>query len=373
VAAGLRFRRGRDRRSAAQALRGALLPLVALALAGCGAASTAVLAPKRLALVYRRGSEVVVSSPAGSVSRLLGAGSQALLSPDGTRVIAVTATGAGATLTLYATTRHPAAHVVARLDPPEWSPDGVRLLAWSADSRYVALSADQLSSTGEQGALLVLDLRSGHLATVASGDFLGASFSPTLPDMLVYSDATVRQLDENESLLYETNPAGRQTRLLSRSGLASSPAWSADGIVFAKLADLGSQTSSPVYQLWRLGPAGTAAHRLGSFTAGPPDPPLSGPALSVSATGKRLVGAFFSPTGAPEIFAVNLAARHGLVARQVKADGVTITAAAISRGGKTLLVTAKTSTGRSEIESLAWTGGHERVLAASGEDASWNH
>jgi hypothetical protein len=312
-----------------------------------------------------------VASPAGGDSRPLGADSQALLSPDGTRVLALGSDGAGTTLTLYRTARRSAPHVIAQLAAGQWSPGSVRLLCWSADSRYVALSANQLSPSGEEDALLVLDVRSGQVRTIATGDFLGARFSPALPDMLVYSEASVAQLDEDESLLYVTSPAGRDTRQLTRSGLASAPAWSAGGIVFAKLLRLGSRSSQPLYALWQIQPSGAGAHRLGIFAAGPPDGSHARAALALSASGKRLVGDFYSPSGAVEVWALTLG-RHP-EAEPISVPGARITAAGISRNGKSILLTARTPSGQSEIETLPWNGTKLRLLASAATDPSWNH
>jgi hypothetical protein len=346
------------------------LAVVALALAGCGAASTTIPAPQRLALVYRHGHAVVLASVAGADPRLLGDDAQALLSPDGTRVLARSSSGNDEALTLYGTARRAVPRAIGALATPDYSPASVRLLCWSADSRYVALTADELSATGERGALLVLDVHSGRLVTVATGNFLGASFSPTVPDRLVYSDATVAQLANNESLLYETGADGRHTRALTRAGLASAPAWSARGIVFARLVRLGSASSSPLYALWQVAATGGKPRRIDSFTAGPPDPAAGGAALSFSTSGKRAVGDFYSTSGPVEAWAFSLG--RDAQTRQISVPGATITAAAISRNGKTILVTARTSGGQPQLETLSWSGAEHHIVAGAAKDASWN-
>jgi hypothetical protein len=374
VAARLTFRRKPRAHRATRQLHRAGSGLLALAVAGCGAAATSTSSPQRQALIYRAsGQGFVVAAPSGGAARPLVDASQALLAPDGTRVLALSTGLAGATLELYRTARS-GARVVAQLEAPHFSPEGARLLCWSADSRYVALTANELSGAGELSTLLVLDVRTGHLTTIATGDFLGASFSPALPDRLVYSDASVAQLDDNESLLYETTANGSQTHELTHSGLASAPVWGAHGIVFAKLLRLGSKTGSPLYALWQIEPSGHRLQRIDDFVSGPPDADRSGTALWLSADGDRLVGNFYSPNSLfqrVDVWALSLTGRRRS-ARRVTLTGVAIVADGISRNGKTILLKEGTSP-TSAIAALAWNGTRQRVLATSGSEASWNH
>jgi Tol biopolymer transport system component len=348
---------------------------IALALAGCAAGAPTIPAPKRLALVYRdRAGSLIVASLKGTDPRLLGTATSALLSPDGTRVAALSGDGHSATLTIYPTGKARRARLVATLAPPRWSPAGVELLGWSPDSRFIALSADQLSSSGEEDTLLVVNVDTGRVTAIAEGDFLGASFAPTLPDELTYADATIDQLDDNEALLYVTDADGRHTHAITHSGLASSPAWSARGIVFARLLALGSATSSPVYGLWLIQPDGHGLRRLGSFASGPPAPGVSGSAFALSASGKRLAGNFFSRYDAMRIDAwtVDLAARHPS-AQVLAQGGDQLTVEGISRNGRRILVSTLTPGGNSLIESLSFNGKLVRTLAAEATDPSWNH
>jgi hypothetical protein len=346
----------------------------AVSLAGCGSAGQgAPPAPKRIALVYRaRDGALVLASVTGRDPRTLGSAAQALLSPDGTRVIAL---GADGVLTLYRTARASDPRVVATLAAPDWASSGLRLLGWSPDSRYVALSGDELSGQGEQGALLVVNVASGRARTVATGNFLGASFAPTLPDRLVYSQASLVQLDAGESLLYVTTPGGRGTRELTRSGLASSPTWSRRGILFARLAVLGSPTSSPRYELWLVQPNGRGLRRVGAFSAGPPM--LDGAsAIAVSASGKRAVADFYSPYSARPLvdaWTIDLTAR-GAVAQAIRLRGGSAVAKGISRNGKAVLAVARGGGGGGgEVISIPWGGGRYTVLASDASDPSWNH
>jgi Tol biopolymer transport system component len=375
VAARFSFKSKPRAQPAAKHLRRAGSGLVALALAGCAAGAASIHSPKRLVLVYRDSGEAFLAAArSASAPRALGDASQALLSPDGTSVLALSTGPAQATLTLYGTGRHSSARVVLQLAAPRFAPDGARLLSWSPDSRYVALTANELSAAGEQSALLVLDVRSGQIRTIATGDFLGASFAPALPDRLVYSSASVAQLDDGESLLYETSAGGGRTRELTRAGLASAPVWGARGIVFAKLLRLGSRSSSPLYALWQIAPSGRGLHRIGAFASGPPDANSSGAAFWLSADGDRLVGNFYSPDSLfrrVDVWALNLAGRRRSPVA-VNVAGATVLAEGISRNGKTILLREQTQ-GAREIVALAWNGARQSVLATSADEASWNH
>lgn len=363
----------RDRRR--PLARGVAVAL-ALAVAGC-ATTTTIVAPKRVALVYRdQRGDAVLAAPDGAHARTLGAATQALLSPDGARVAALIDHGAQATLTLYATGRTARTSALTQLGPPHWAALGTQLLAWSPDSAFVALTTDVVSASGEQGVLLVVNAASGHVTTIATGEFLGASFAPSLPDRLVYARASVEQLDDNESLLYVTDPNGRHTRELTHAGLASAPAWSMRGIVFAKLLALGTSDTSPRYGLALVQPSGGGLHAIGDFDSGPPAADAAGAAIRASASGARLLADFYSPySRSPlvDVWTLNLAARHPR-AQVLRQPGAHLVGDAVARNGKTVLVTAIPDSGKPEqVESLPWNGGSPRVLAPAASEPTWNH
>jgi hypothetical protein len=362
----------RPRHEGSHPLAWVALAVLAAALAGCSSGHS-IPAPKKLALVYRSRGQLVLAAPDGAGAHVIGPAAQALLSPDGTRVAALSDRRGRATLTVYRTGRVAHASSVAQLGPPGWAGQGATLLAWSADSRFVALSADVLSASGEQGALVTVNVASGHVTTIATGNFLGASFSPSLPDKLVYARASLEQLDDNESLLYVASPDGRGTRTLTHSGLASAPAWSLRGIVFAKLLALGSATSSPDYGLALIQPNGSGLHRIGDFAAGAP---AGDSALLVSASGTHLLADFdspHSPSPLIDVWKLNLAARHP-VAEPLRQPGALLLGDGVSRNGKTLLLSAIPLSGKPEqVESIPFSGGPPKVLATTGTAPSWNH
>ncbi len=357
--------------------------LLAGALSACS--HTAIAPPVQTGLVYRDASGTfVLASLGGADPHPLGGATQALLAPNGSLVAALGGGSTGA-LTIYhiATTKRAhtvsltrvVARVAAHLRPPQWSAAHIQLLAWSPDSRLVALTADSISAGGEQSELLVLDTTNDTLRTIAAGNFFGASFAPVLPDRLVYADATLAQLDANVVPLFTANANGSARREITGSGLDAEPAWGAKGIVFARLGRLGSASRSPRYQLWLIQPNGRGLRKLTHIVAGPPAPNSAGAALSLSANGARVVANFSSPYlafHAIDVWTVNLALARP-VAHRLTFDGAQFIAQGLSRNGSRILLSALDADGQqTDVESLPWAGEPQAVLVSAGADPSWN-
>jgi len=315
------------------------------------------------ALIYLRGGDVVLAKPGGGDARVLGPAQQALLAPDGRAVIALS-TGAGrAVLTAYTVHRHAVgSRVVAVLAPPDFATRGIRLLAWSPDSRLVAVSGYSLSRSGEDGALLVADLASGQLTTIARGTLLGASFAPTPPDRIVYAHATILQLDDNEASLWIANADGTGRRALTHSGLASWPLWTEAGIYFARLERLGTAGSAPTYEIWRIQPDGSRLEPLAGISGGPP-----ASALVASADGRRVVANLDSRSGGPIAVWAAMFGRGGWSAQQLGLAGV---ATGVSHNGK--LILANVFGSEPEVDAVPWPDGQSRLLALGASAPAWN-
>jgi hypothetical protein len=310
----------------------------------------------------------VVAKVGGRDARVLGPAKQALLTPDGTRVLGLDVVGGAAQLTLWTVAGRRRERVVATLAAAAYAPGSVRMLRWSADSRLVALRVEELSSAGAQDALVVINVGSGRITQIATGTLLGASFAPQGPDRLVYADASVAQLDENEASLYVVSADGADRRRLTHSGLASEPVWSGDWIFYARLVALGSPTRSPLYGLWRIEPNGHGSTRIAGVLGGPPVSDAAGAAITASASGRRLVADFASPDGAAagdEVLALDLAGRHASVRTLTG-----VFADAVSRNGKLILATVYAAAPR--IEALSWSGRTTRTLATAASGAGWN-
>jgi hypothetical protein len=349
--------------------------LVAL-LTAC--ASSTIAPPQRFALIYStQNGTVVVASTRGAHPRRLGKATDSLLAPNGSLVAALSG-GAGTAPALLISYRTSGSHrprVIARLGLPVFSRAGITLLAFSPDSKYVALTANALTGGGEQTELLVVDVASGAVHRIAAGDFLGASFAPSLPDRLVYAGASVSQLDSGQVALFTANANGSDRQRITRSGLALEPSWGAKGIVFARLRSVGSAASSPLYELWMIQPNGGDARQLTHITAGPPAPDADDAALAISASGTRVVANLYSPYSTSlvvDVWTVNLAPRRP-IARELHFHGAAVNAQAIAQNGQTILLSASaTPGGPSKVESLPFDGKHPSVLARRGWNPTWN-
>ena len=343
---------------------GALAAAVALAACGSSKPRAGAIAVPTGALAYLRGGNAVIAKPGGRDPRVLGPAQQALLAPDGTAVIGLNDPGGRVALSVYAVKRRRVVpRVVAVLAPPDYSTRHVELRGWSPDSRYVVLSANEISSAGEEGALLVLDTRDGELQTITRGTLLGASFAPSLPDRLVYARASIVQLDDNESSVWVARVDGTQRQLLTSGALAGWPLWTAGGIYFARLERLGTRTASPVYGLWRIKLGkGRGVEEIPGLSGGPPAGPLF-----ASASGRRVVANLDSRSGgAVEVWAAQLG-RAGWSVAQLSVGGI---ADGVSSDGK--LILANVFGARPLIDRLRWGGGSVRVLATDAGAAGWN-
>jgi hypothetical protein len=353
---------------------GAGLCLLCVGLVACGAG---IPAPSKLALVYAASTGATfVADAGGAQARSLGQTTQALLSPSGA-VVAALSGGNGhspALLSTYKTSGPPGRHVVARFALPTWSRSGVQLLAFSPDSNLLALTAVRLSGAGAEQQLLVVNLASGALTTVAAGDIDGASFSPSLPDTITFAAASVSELDNGRIDIYTANADGSHRRRIVAGGLNTNPVWGAEGIVFGRLRKLGSATTSSLYELWLVSPDGGKPRELTTIDAGP----LAAgpqPAISVSANGRRLVADFTSPYSSNfviDVWTIDLSGSQPRT-RRLELGSDPILADAISRSGKQVLIDAAAyGTFGPRIETVAFGGGQAHVLAHGALAASWN-
>lgn len=334
-----------------------------VALSACASVKRRVAQPPTPALMYLSGGDAVLAKPGGGDPRVLGPARQALLAPDGRTVVALSSRAGRALLTAYTVHRRAvSSRIVAVLAPPDFATRGIRLLAWSSDSRLVALSGYSLSRSGEDGALLVANLASGQLTAIARGTLLGASFSPTQPDRIVYADATIIQLDDNQARLWIASADGTGRTALTHSGLASWPLWTKAGIYFARLERLGTAGSAPTYGVWRVQPDGSQPAPLSGISGGPP-----ATALAASANGRRVVANLESRSGGSVAVWTAMLDRTGWSAQQLGLAGI---ATAVSRNGKLILTNVFGS--EPEVEAVPWTGAPGRSLALGASAPGWN-
>jgi Tol biopolymer transport system component len=334
------------------------------ALAGTGPAPTQA----RLAYVTggaRSPTPVVWALPAGAGAApvRLGPGGQPLLSPNGQLVAASLADlPGGPPLAVYHVGGAPATSFASLA--------GVTAvpLAWSPDSKYlaVALLSTSVRDIAAGSSLVVLDLETGALTTVAHGWVQGASFAPEGSDRLAYGLASSLAL-EGRVDVYTSAPDGSGVERITRDGRSLNPVWGASGIAFDR--ERLRRDYAPIYQIWLASPSGAHARQLTHVHV---QLLVSGLVpLAFSAAGTRLVAEF---VGEDTSAAWTVQVGSGR-ARELRAGEHSLQAAGISADGSTVLIDEDSfenppSSGR--IVAMPFAGGPVRVLVAHGGQASWS-
>ena len=324
--------------------------------------------PADLAFVTGTGTaadEVTVAAGSGAEPRTLGPGENPLLSPDGMHVAAsLFGSGGGETgpaLALY--TAAPGSGVARYLSLASAT---VQPLAWSHDSRYLAFFARStaLHNTATRSALEVLDTHTATILIVAHGQISGASFSPDVRDLLVFSKSP-SEFDTPVNL-YTAQADGTGLRRITADGRSLNPVWGAKGIAYDR--QRLRRQDAPVFQIWLRSPAGKLRQlthlRIRKLVSGLVP-------LAFSADGARLL-AEFEGQDTNEAWTMTVAAARP---RRLVSHGRSVVGEGISANGATVLVSegsfeAPPSNGR--IATLPFGGGAPVVLVAHGASASWN-
>jgi hypothetical protein len=359
----LRRLAGVHRAPAGLVLAGALA--FALLLPGGGARASGASTPPALAFVTGTATSpeaVWVANAAGGEARRVGEGSDALLAPDGMSVAASLAGSSGETgpaVALYSTA---GATTLTYLDRTKVS---VQPLAWSTDSRYLALDLFPANAKPSEAGLDVLDTTTGTLAAIAHGNVYGASFAPDGTDRITYGLAHGESVNAAVNL-YVASPVGGGLTAVTHDGRSLNPLWGPAGVVYDR--ERLRPNFAPEYQLW-LKPSASASRRLTRLHVGRL---VSGLVpVAFSGGGGRLL-AEFEGQDTSEAWTVTLASRR---ARRVRAGRHFVQGAGISRDGSTLLLDVDgfenpPSSGR--IATLPFAGGPLKVLVAHGAQASWS-
>jgi hypothetical protein len=329
----------------------------------------APLAPVRIA--FERGTATVlpsvwVATASGQEAKELGPGDQALMSPNGEFVAAtlfgsgpnsetgpavgiypVAGTGAAGFLSLATATATP--------------------LAWSPDSRYLAVSflSSSLTDIARNSGLAVIDTTTGLVRVIANGAINGASFAPDGSDRIAY--ARTATLSPTAPVnIYISGPEGAGVKRFTGDGRSLNPVWGPRYIAYDRERP---RKLAPAYQIWLRSPNGGRAKQLTKVRVAPL---LAGLVpLAFSANGQRLV-AEFEGEDTSEAWTVRVPSGR---ARRIIARGRPVTASGISRDGKTLLIDENAfenppSSGR--VAAIPFAGGRSEVLIAHGAEATWN-
>jgi Tol biopolymer transport system component len=326
--------------------------------------------PPRLAYLTETATstpKVWVAAANGGDPKLLGPGQQPLLAPNGQSVAVSlfgTASGLqehGPALGIYPSSG------AAISDYLSLETATATALAWSPDSRYLAVYSESNQTAGIAAAssLAVIDTQTGTVTTVAHGAIYGASFARDGSDRLVY--AMAHSLSQSAlTNLYVSEADGAGVHRVTSDGHSLDPVWGPTYIAYDRWR---RRHLSPEYQIWLATPAGARVRKLTHIAVGPLVQGLV--PLAFSADGSRLV-AEFEGEDTSNAYAVNVASGQ---ARAVTVRGQSAQAAGISSDGSTLLLDAgsfEQPSSHGQIVTVPFAGGHATVLVAHASQASWN-
>ncbi len=302
----------------------------------------------------------VVLSPGGE-TRVVAAGEEPLLSPDGSHVAYSLFSAGSETGPALAVYDVATAAASSYLSLAKFT---VQPLAWSPDSRYLAFYARSTALRGipARSALDVLDTTTGAIVTLAHGQISGASFSPEGRDLLAFSKSPAEQ--DFPVDLYSVPAAGGPLRRLTFDRHSLNPVWGAKGIAFDR--ERLRRDDAPVFQIW-LDPAHPR-----QITRVKVPVLLSGLVpIAFSADGTRLI-AEYGGEDTSEAWTVEIADRR---ARRLTVGGRQVIGDGISADGSTVLVSEgsfEEPPSSARIVTLPFAGGAPSVLVAHGSAASWN-
>jgi hypothetical protein len=324
-------------------------------------------------LAYATGTErgspaVWVANADGGQAKRLGLGLEPLISPNG-QWVAASAFGAvvgtqeqGPAIVVYSTAAG------APLNELSLATATAQPLAWSSDSRYLAvfMQSNSVTNIAQGSGLAVIDTTTGAVTTIAHGQIQGASFAPDGSDRIVYGLAPSLSPSAPANL-YMSGPDGSGRRALTTDGRSLNPVWGPKYIAYDR--EHLRRNYAPRYDIWLRAPGVSAARRLTNVPASKLVVGLV--PIAFSAGGSRLLSEF---EGQDTSAAWTVRVPSGR-ARPIVFRNQSVVGAGISRDGGTLLVDLGSfegppSSGR--VASIPFAGGRPTVLVAHGGQASWN-
>lgn len=328
---------------------------------GLGAFAEAASAGK---LAYETGTahtSVWLANANGTHGQKLGPGQQPLLAPNGKSVAATLFGPKGPGLAIYT----PGAATKRYFDNAHASAGA---LAWSPDSRFLAVGLTSNETSGKGSSLAVIDTSSGVVKTIANGSACGASFAPSGPDRLAYAFAKGSfECFNGHVNIYTVAADGTGQKQITTDGRSANPVWGPKSIVFDQVTP--RKNFAPAYQLVTMRPDGS--HRVQITHMKIPKLVDGLSPLQFSADGKRLLAGYFGQDTS-QTWTVTMATRK---AKQLEIKGQSVIAGAISRSGNSVLVAfgaLDTASAHGTVESVAFGGGHAKVLVKHAAGPSWN-
>jgi Tol biopolymer transport system component len=344
--------------------------VVALAVVVAVRASAATPSPARSAtgaIAYitgsGRGEPVVWVASAGGTHRVeLGQGSEPSLAPDGRLVAASSEATRGSSLVIYS-----AAGGGEATGYFDLSKVGALPLAWSPDSRYLAVALTGVQVPTEKGSgLAIVDTRTGTARMIAPGQIAGASFSPGASDELVYGRSASRSYGGPVNL-YTTDPTGSTITQITHDGVSLNPLWGARGIAFDH--ERLRPGYAPLYQIWLMASDGRS-HQITHVTANKLVDGLV--PLALSADGTRLAAEF---EGQDTFNGWVVSLLTGSATQLLPASRMNVSAWGISRDGRDLLIAVggfESPPDTATVEELPFAGGPPTPLIPHADLPSWN-
>jgi Tol biopolymer transport system component len=334
-----------------------LLCVIGAFAAFAGAATAAKLA-------YETGgakTTVWLAGATGKGGKKLGPGTSPLLSPNGKSVAATLFGPKGPGLAIYvpgATTQKYFNNANAV----------VSAVAWSPDSRYLAVSLSSTKASGKGSGLAVVDTSNGTVKTLVNSSTCGASFAPSGSARLVYAASKgTSQCFTSKVNLFTVNVDGTGTKQITTDGRSLNPVWGPKSIVFD--TETLRKNDAPIYQLVTMRPDGS--HRVQITHMKIPKLVSGLSPLQISANGKHVL-ADYGGQDTSETWVVNLPTRK---AKQLKVGGQSVVPAALSKAGSAVLVAVgalDTAPKNGAVESIPFRGGKPTVLVKHAANPSWN-
>lgn len=281
------------------------------------------------------------------------------VAPDGAAVVYQTAYGPGTPQPKLMLV--PAAGGNERtLLAPEWNAD---TLAWSPDSTRIAAVTGREVGTKR---LVLVDVATGAVRTIATGQFYGVSFSPS-GGAVVYARAARERYPSRASIWVAAVGGGKPMRLTSGHSDIY-PLWGPHAVVFARQRRPTRRFDAWKQDLYTLSPAQGTVRRL---TRQRPSFLLYGLSpVAWSADGTRLLAMF---GGQDTAYAQTVDPRTGAV-RTVDSQSDALVGSALSHDGSTILATRGNVEAGSHVDvvTVPYGGGTPTLLARDAYSPDWS-
>lgn len=336
----------------------------------CAAVLIGHVAPASATLAYERGASspnpsIWVAEDSGASPRLLVGGSggaQPLIAPDGSSVIFLSLPAHGsAALEIVGVSGGPPTVLAS----PEAN---IGSTAWSPDSKTIATT---LGVSPDRERLVLIDVATRSVRTIASGSFQGVSFSPDSAQ-LAYARAPNAKGFPSASDIYTVPVAGGAPKRITSNRRSTQPVWGPTKIAFARTTLVREHhENAPKSNVWLMNPDGSQARQLtrqrAPFLLLGPSPlawSASGAQLLAQVTGEDTVyGEGVNPqSGAVHVLSPRKSIAYGLVAVGISRDGSTVLA---TTGG------LEPGPGHN-IVTVPFVGGPPTVLVRDAFSPSWN-